>query len=125
MLCKIFAVFAAVTTKNAIFLDVGLSCFCKERRFVGTYRLHRQGDVFLHSLLRLLVIANVGPSSSILVTLTMEAIRSSEMSILRRATRRNNPRRLHSIYITPFTILLSTVHTSTYAVVSFSLLMKF
>jgi hypothetical protein len=39
--------------------------------------------------LRLLVTANVVPSSKILVTLMMEALRSSEMSVLTRATRRN------------------------------------
>jgi hypothetical protein len=44
--------------------------------------------VFLRSMLRLLVTANVVPSSPILVTLMMEAIRSSETSVLTRATRR-------------------------------------
>jgi hypothetical protein len=50
-----------VTMKNAIFWDVR----------------------------RLLVTANVVPSSPILVTLMMEAILSSETSVLTRATRRN------------------------------------
>jgi hypothetical protein len=45
--------------------------------------------VFLRSVLRLLIIANVAPSSPILVTLMMEAVRSSENPILIRATRRN------------------------------------
>jgi hypothetical protein len=40
------------------------------------------------SVLRFLVTANI-PSSQILVTLMMEAIRSSEISVLTRATRRN------------------------------------
>jgi hypothetical protein len=40
-----------------------------------------QSIVFLRSLLRLLVIADV-PSSPILVTLMMEAIRSFETSVL-------------------------------------------
>jgi hypothetical protein len=40
---------------------------------------------------RLLVMANVVPSSPILVTLMMEALGSSEMSVLTRATWRNNP----------------------------------
>jgi hypothetical protein len=40
---------------------------------------------------RLLVIANVVPSSPILVTLMMEALRSSEASVLTRATQRNIP----------------------------------
>jgi hypothetical protein len=41
-------------------------------------------------VLRLLVTANI-LSSSIIVTLTMEDIRSSETSVLTRATRRHNP----------------------------------
>jgi hypothetical protein len=40
------------------------------------------------SVLQLLVTDNVVPSSPILVTLKMEAIRSSEMSVLTRATLR-------------------------------------
>jgi hypothetical protein len=40
-------------------------------------------------VLRLLVTANVIPSSPILVTLMMEAIRSSETSVVTRATQRN------------------------------------
>jgi hypothetical protein len=44
------------------------------------------------SVLRLLVTANVVPSSPILVTLMMEAIRSSETSALTRATRRHIPK---------------------------------
>jgi hypothetical protein len=43
------------------------------------------------SVRRVLVMANVVPSSPILVTLRMEAIRSSETSVLTRATRRNIP----------------------------------
>jgi hypothetical protein len=47
--------------------------------------------VFIRSALRLLVIANVVPSSPILVILMMEATRSSEMSVLTTATPRDNP----------------------------------
>jgi hypothetical protein len=43
--------------------------------------------VFLRSVLRLLVTVNVVPSSSILVILMMEAMRSAETSVLTRATR--------------------------------------
>jgi radical SAM superfamily enzyme with C-terminal helix-hairpin-helix motif len=78
----------------------------KNQRFGGTYHHNHQGDKyrrtrnnvssyqqqeFLRSLLRLLVTANVVPSSQILVTLIMEAILSYETSVLIRATRRNIP----------------------------------
>jgi hypothetical protein len=46
---------------------------------------------FIRSVHRLLITANVNPSSSILVTLMMEALGTSETSVLTRATRRNNP----------------------------------
>jgi hypothetical protein len=42
-------------------------------------------------VLRLLVTANVLPTSPILVTLMMQVVRSSETSVLPRATRRNIP----------------------------------
>jgi hypothetical protein len=47
--------------------------------------------IVINSVLRLLVTANVVPSSPILVTLMMEAIRSSETSVVTRATRRHSP----------------------------------
>jgi hypothetical protein len=45
----------------------------------------------LRRVYRLLVTANVVPSSPILVTLMMEALVSSATSVLTRATRRNIP----------------------------------
>jgi hypothetical protein len=61
--------------KNAVFWDVTPcgSSFC----------------FHIRSVRRLLVTANVVPSSLILVTLMMEALRSSETSVLTGATRRN------------------------------------
>jgi hypothetical protein len=47
--------------------------------------------VFLRSLRRLLVTANVVPSSPILVTLTTGALQPPETSVLKRATQRNTP----------------------------------
>jgi hypothetical protein len=47
--------------------------------------------VFLRSVRRLLVKANVVPNSPILVTLIMEALSSFETSVLKIVTRRNIP----------------------------------
>jgi hypothetical protein len=47
--------------------------------------------VYPRSVRRLLVTANVVPSSPILVTLMMEALRPSECSVLTRATRHKIP----------------------------------
>jgi hypothetical protein len=48
-------------------------------------------DIFLCSMHQLLITANVVPSSPILVTLMMEVLRSSETSVLTRATWHNIP----------------------------------
>jgi hypothetical protein len=78
--------------KNAVFCNVTLCGSCKNRRIGGKYHLNHQCDnPFLLSVLRLLVTVNVLPSSSILVTLMLEAISSSETSVLTRTTRRNIP----------------------------------
>jgi hypothetical protein len=59
---------------------------------VSSEMLRRVALVFLRSVRRLqLVAASVVPSSRILVSLIMEAISSSETSVLTRATRRNIP----------------------------------
>jgi hypothetical protein len=73
-----------VEVKNAVFWDVTPCGSCKNRRFIGSCRLHHHGDKNPS--------ANVVPISSILVTLMMEAIRSSESSVLIKATRRNIPK---------------------------------
>jgi hypothetical protein len=62
-----------------------------EEQITTIIRVTRIGEVFLRSMLQLLVTANAVPSSPILVTLMMVAIRSSETSVLTRATLRNIP----------------------------------
>jgi hypothetical protein len=66
------------------------------RRYIpedGILHSHRRENLklFLRSVRRLLVAANVVPSSPILVTLIMEELCSSETSVLTRATRHNIP----------------------------------
>jgi hypothetical protein len=77
--------------KNAVFWDVTPSGSCKNRRFGGTWRLQHQGDENRRSVHQLLVTANVVPSSQIPVTLMMEALSTSETSVLTRATWHNIP----------------------------------
>jgi hypothetical protein len=77
--CIRFEVFTAVTMKNVVFWDVMPCGSCKNRRFGGTYRLRYQGD------------KDRWTRKPILVTLMMEALRSSETSVFTRATRRNSP----------------------------------
>jgi hypothetical protein len=88
-----------MTMRNAVFCDVTQFGSCKNRRIEGNCRLYHQGDnnrrarnlsVFLRTVLRLLVITNVVPSSPILFALIIQAIRSSETPILTKATGRNN-----------------------------------
>jgi hypothetical protein len=76
-----FEVFTAVTVKNGVFWVVTSCDSCKNRRFGGAYRLHRQGFpvCFSYQL----------PSSLILSILMKGAIHASETSAHTRATRRN------------------------------------
>jgi hypothetical protein len=71
-------VFTAVTTNNAVYWDM---------RPCGSYK----NRVLLRSVLRLLTITNVVPSSPIVLILMLEATRSSETLDLTRATRRHIP----------------------------------
>jgi hypothetical protein len=61
------------------------------RRVALVRSSNRHTLVFLCSVRLLLVTAHVVPSSPILVTLMMEALSSSETSVLTRATGRNIP----------------------------------
>jgi hypothetical protein len=84
--------------QNTVFWDVKPCGSCENPtlwRSVTHPPSGRQESVswerYLRRVSRLLVIDNVVPSSLILVTLMMEALRSSETSILTRATQRNIP----------------------------------
>jgi hypothetical protein len=81
--------------KNAVFWDVAPCDSCQNRLFGGTYRVQHQGDknrrnmnnVFLRNVFRLLVAATI-PTSPILTIPMMDAIHSSETSVLTETTRR-------------------------------------
>jgi hypothetical protein len=72
-----------VTKKNAVFWDVTPCGSFKNQRFGETYRLHHQGE---KNQLAIAV-----PNSLILFTLMMEATRSSESSVLKRAIGGHRP----------------------------------
>jgi hypothetical protein len=59
--------------------------------FIRVTRIGELGTSLAASVRRLLITARVVPSTPILVTLMMEALSSSEMSVLTRVTRRNIP----------------------------------
>jgi hypothetical protein len=82
-----------VTMKNAIFWDVTPCGSCQKQCFGESYRFYCQGDknLFLCSMLQLLVTANLVPSLPILITLMMEAIHPSKTLVLTRTTCCNTP----------------------------------
>jgi hypothetical protein len=111
-LCRVrFVVFTAVAIKNAVFWDVtqrgSLRTDVSEERSASIIIVTRISElgiavavasnrfvlhlVFLCSVCRLLVTANIVPSSLILITLMKEALSSSETLVLTRATWRNIP----------------------------------
>jgi hypothetical protein len=75
---------------SVVFWDVKRCGCCKSRRFGGTYLLSHQAEtnqrdrknLFLCSVLQLLVTANVVPSSLLLSTLMMQNIRSPKRRFL-------------------------------------------
>jgi hypothetical protein len=70
-----------VMVKNAVFWDVTPCFSCKDQRFGETYRLYYQVDKNQRARNKL----------TILVTLMMEEIRSSETLVLSSATMRHIP----------------------------------
>jgi hypothetical protein len=76
-----------LSLKNAVELGTTLAITTSRR----TLQKNTGNSVFLRSVRRFLVMANVVPSSPILISLNMEAIRSSETSVLTRGTWRNIP----------------------------------
>jgi hypothetical protein len=79
----------AVTMKDAVIWGVTPYGSCKNRRFGGTYRLHHQGG------------KNQRARNNV-STLMIAEIRSSETTVLTRATRRHIPQTgiLHTQYLT-------------------------
>jgi hypothetical protein len=92
-----FEVFTVVIMKNSIFWDVALWLLdVSEDHIASIIWVTRIGGLgttlaLTTNVLRLLLNANVVPSSQIFITLIMDAIRSSETPVLTRATRRNIP----------------------------------
>jgi hypothetical protein len=77
--------------KTVVLWNVTLCESSENRRFGVTYRLHHQGGSVFLCVFQLSVVANVVSSSLILVTLMMQTIRSSETSVLTRATLLDTP----------------------------------
>jgi hypothetical protein len=71
--------------------DLGTLAVTSNRRTLRRNIVWHSHVVFLRNLRRLLAIVSVVPSSQIPVTLMMQELRSSETSVLTRATQRNIP----------------------------------
>jgi phosphopantetheine adenylyltransferase len=73
-----------MTMKNVAYLDFAPCGSCKNRPFGGTYGLHHQGgSKLLRSVFRFVVTVKVFLRSTILIILMMDAILSSETSVLK------------------------------------------
>jgi hypothetical protein len=72
--------------KNSVFWHVKTCGSCKNRHFGGRYRLHHQGDKKRNTSISSTLLVFLVPSSPIIVTLMMEAIPSSETSVVTRST---------------------------------------
>jgi hypothetical protein len=91
MLRRVALVRTDVTDElSASIIRVSRICVLVKKLAESCNRCMLQRDLSLHSIRRLLVMDNV-PSSPILVTLMMEALSSSETSVLTKATGRNIP----------------------------------